>query len=1548
MKLKEHMEFSSFIFGFISSYLAGSLPSLREVFSKKDNDTPEERIEQCYQKALARWRADDTIRQRIAQKWFYDLSMLKKLYGSEDWDKESVTLKTLTELWAEELCKDEEVSHYITTLGLLTINEKIDKLLELLNKQESDKGQYIRRGLTRHKAVDGYIRRYCTSDQSDSNFLYYALGKKERFTLADYVTGIEGQNNKYVLYSSAQTGKTTELKQLCWELQQSGLYLPVSFEVRTNTKLKRNDLPESQYVDSREVVLIIDALDEVNGQKYEDLLEEVSGYAYEHPEMKMILSCRSNYRRERQLELFTELFLEELSLGDANDYVDRRLGKNNGFIRCVFSNQLEDFVKNPFFLTVLIDAYVERSKQLPQTKAEIYHLFIERSYKKETDEKNVPLATQHSFDESVRLLERIALGLSLTNAQSLSKDELRMCLQNDDGNLEECLRYDLIRCEEGQYSFAHNAFREWLVANYLNRVGLDKASQLATNPNGRIKPEWYNIIMLWLSMYGRDREAEVAVILGWLKKASLELVIYIDRDMLDENTRNEVLKGLLLEYKSLGIRISNIMTHDYEDLWKFGYSRNTVGFVIDELNEAELGTAYYSDLMCLCYFLNWDCLKADSDEQVEQLFCVLLRKTKESLETQGTLHDLSFLYFENSFFTQQSYLERLFAIVKDSNHYEAVRSMTRLIGEADKTDEYIDYILEKEEYVHNQQEGHTTRVVTRTAIYMALAKVKTIEGAKKILIHKFYHSNYEYHDEQEEFLNMIKTALKQVSEYIKKGHVGLAAIVEDYYSNIFKDYSHYFEHDKQSQELLVILREYYAAAGLRERGRKVFYMRQAELFPAKEGETAKLDDIKQCYIMAGLWMTVEDVKDDFANYTAVDGTDWAKASWYHEIPFSDVAEYADMLYKEKFPQPAVVTKGRERRIQAFKDFANYAVFKQIVLEMVTGLDNHSSRKEHYKKLRDLDEGYNQYAFRFLLQYADDSDHYDVGEIVKGIKNQTIYESFFMREVSGMMERPELDVTVSEEIMQRVINWARESVMKLCDRQTIYYWREAIGLMLKGEYEIPIEKLPSLLIYGSYKISRKDADGYYHREYTLFDYITERVDASELAPKVIEKLRANVENERYPLSYAFSDFIIENHFEEGYSLALRFALKGYSMSANVLETLVKKGIKVEEIKNAVAGMKVSDRIYCYSTLVRNTQEGAWVKEQLEAEYRSYTGYDLKRAVQLLISMGSMDALDYLATHPDMISDGDDYHFNYDNPNAIPSLCYFIRYNEEHKLDGHFMLNSILNSLEKIAMKSKDALIEVKQYLRQLTQKGEQYKYLNRYILTFEDKYYSSYSGIGDINEAMQLVDGVYITKTDDEMVVCKPWGDDEDIYISYNWEGHSAHIVDYLGFVLENMGIPYKLDRKDCHYTENIKEFMNAIRKGNTVIVVLSRPYLRSKNCMYELSGIMNNDGYKDRILPVVVDDTIRDDDFYVELVKYWKEQKDKQVEIIEKLRNIDPDMAEPQEVKLKEIEQVYGLLKVIKDYIDWANVDNLDALSSSRFKRIIDKIYERRGISYVD
>lgn len=582
------------------------------------------------------------------------------------------------------------------------------------------------------------------------------------------------------------------------------------------------------------------------------------------------------------------------------------------------------------------------------------------------------------------------------------------------------------------------------------------------------------------------------------------------------------------------------------------------------------------------------------------------------------------------------------------------------------------------------------------------------------------------------------------------------------------------------------------------------------------------------------------------------------------------------------------------------------------------------------------------SYRFLLQYVCD-DKYDVSGIVKGIKDQECYEAFFMSEIAAMLEYHDTDLTLTDLIKSRCIECARTLVVRLCNGKNVYYGKVALDYLLKGYFEIDSALLPCLLKYAYVRTTKKDDDGFYCRDYSLFDYISEHAEPDVLAPFVIDILQKNIDNEGFRLSYDFANYLVVNHIEAGYSLSLHFALSGFYKALDILETLIKEGVKIDEIKAASKGMNESDRVFCLVSLARNGRESDWAKSQLESEFRYYCGYALQRALMLLLSVGSMEALDYLSAHPDLLREGDDFRFNYDNPNAVPSLCYFIVYCDENKLDDHFTLNSILFSLEKIATKCEDALIEVKSYLRQVTQKGRQFMYLNRYIISFEDKYYAANKGIGDIHTAMVLVDFDESYSTDTNKTSVSLWGKDEGIYISYNWESHSSHIVDYLCMVLEYRGIPYLRDKKDCNYHDNIKSFMDSIRNGKLVIVVLSRPYMKSKNCMYELSGILQDSSFKERILPVVVDDTIRDDQFYLELVRYWNSEKKKQENFVKQLQNVDPEMAEPAETKLNEICDVNKLLKVIKDFVDWVNADNLDALCSSRFGCIIKKIMQKSG-----
>ena len=198
---------------FVISYIAGNVPSLKQLFKGWDDLSIKEKMDQCYQKALERWCANDTLRQRIAQQKYSGIAQLTET-ATQSNEEDAAAIMNLAVLWAEELRKDDECAHFIQEQAINTVITKLDNLTDLIKTNNEDYERHqIHRGLTQHKPVKNYIRRYCATENSADSFVYYALDLRQRYCLTDYVTNIiDNEHNKYILYSSAQTGKTTELK----------------------------------------------------------------------------------------------------------------------------------------------------------------------------------------------------------------------------------------------------------------------------------------------------------------------------------------------------------------------------------------------------------------------------------------------------------------------------------------------------------------------------------------------------------------------------------------------------------------------------------------------------------------------------------------------------------------------------------------------------------------------------------------------------------------------------------------------------------------------------------------------------------------------------------------------------------------------------------------------------------------------------------------------------------------------------------------------------------------------------------------------------------------------------------------------------------------------------------------------------------------------------------------------------------------------------------------------------------------------------------------
>ena len=115
-----------------------------------------------------------------------------------------------------------------------------------------------------------------------------------------------------------------------------------------------------------------------------------------------------------------------------------------------------------------------------------------------------------------------------------------------------------------------------------------------------------------------------------------------------------------------------------------------------------------------------------------------------------------------------------------------------------------------------------------------------------------------------------------------------------------------------------------------------------------------------------------------------------------------------------------------------------------------------------------------------------------------------------------------------------------------------------------------------------------------------------------------------------------------------------------------------------------------------------------------------------------------------------------------------------------------------------------------------------------------------------------------------------------VFISYKWSDISQNIVyNQLIPALSKYNIGYEVDKNDCSYMENIRYFEQRIGRGGKIVAVVSKEYLYSVHCMYEIASVLANGNPEGRLFLLIVDDFDRSDSEYGDLVRYWQQEKEK-------------------------------------------------------------------------
>lgn len=148
---------------------------------------------------------------------------------------------------------------------------------------------------------------------------------------------------------------------------------------------------------------------------------------------------------------------------------------------------------------------------------------------------------------------------------------------------------------------------------------------------------------------------------------------------------------------------------------------------------------------------------------------------------------------------------------------------------------------------------------------------------------------------------------------------------------------------------------------------------------------------------------------------------------------------------------------------------------------------------------------------------------------------------------------------------------------------------------------------------------------------------------------------------------------------------------------------------------------------------------------------------------------------------------------------------------------------------------------------------------------------------------------------------------EKVHISYKHDDAYEDAKEAILAGLKKNNIPYSIDEYDILYRGSIDDYEREIGKSDRVIMLVIPNYLKSLDCMFEMTQIFKSGNVRERIIPVVDMDGIpRNGDGLKKIKDYWQN---------EKVRKLGQIQTEPggSSFLLMEIHRIDDIIKTLDD-----------------------------------
>lgn len=162
--------------------------------------------------------------------------------------------------------------------------------------------------------------------------------------------------------------------------------------------------------------------------------------------------------------------------------------------------------------------------------------------------------------------------------------------------------------------------------------------------------------------------------------------------------------------------------------------------------------------------------------------------------------------------------------------------------------------------------------------------------------------------------------------------------------------------------------------------------------------------------------------------------------------------------------------------------------------------------------------------------------------------------------------------------------------------------------------------------------------------------------------------------------------------------------------------------------------------------------------------------------------------------------------------------------------------------------------------------------------------------------------------------------------------------------LHTRNIPFSIDKYDILYRDNIQRYEEEIGVSNIVIMFVIPEYLKSLDCMYEMTQLFKNGNVENRVFPIVdMGDIPRNGDGLSQIKNHWNNEKNRKAEQIKN----EPGNSDYLLGEIKKINDILKTMDEFWEYIVHTNTGEYTEMVADNANLLVNEIEKQIKVSSV-